>query len=132
MGPNGDTDGCALQDRARGLPAEHRRSEIQQLVLYLAATNGQPVEMRGARLLFKKQDDQTPLGGSADSIDGVISTRRANGSNWLPITGNKPPIGEWELALSTDDTTKNFFTNEAIEDILFVVTYSGRTPEWPA
>ncbi|MGH9894347.1 MAG: hypothetical protein ACREA0_20660 [bacterium] len=102
------------------------------MVLYLAATNGQPVEMRGARLLFKKQDDQTPLGGSADSIDGVISTRRANGSNWLPITGNKPPIGEWELALSTDDTTKNFFTNEAIEDILFVVTYSGRTPEWPA
>jgi len=73
--------------------------KIQQLVLYLAPTNGQPVELQGARLLFKKEGDQTPVGGSADSIDGVISTRRANGSNWLPITGNKPPIGEWELAL---------------------------------
>jgi hypothetical protein len=101
-------------------------------VLYLAPTNGQPVELQGARLLFKKEGDQTPVGGSADSIDGVISTRKANGSNWLPITGNKPPIGEWELALPTDDTTKNVFRNEEIEDILFVISYSGRTPEWPA
>ena len=106
--------------------------KIRHLVLYLAPTNGQPVELQGARLLFKKEGDQTPVGGSADSIDGVISTRRANGSNWLPITGNNPPIGAWELALPTDDTTKNLFRNEAMEDILFVITYSGRTPEWPA
>ena len=105
--------------------------KIQHLVLYFAPTNGQPVEIRSARLLFKKQGDQTPVGGSADSVDGIISTRRANGSNWLPITGDKPPIGEWELALPTDETTKNFFRNEEIEDILFVITYSGRTPEWP-
>jgi hypothetical protein len=45
--------------------------------------------------------------------------------------GDKPPIGEWELALPTDETTKNIFKNEEIEDILFVITYSGRTPEWP-
>jgi hypothetical protein len=104
---------------------------IQHLLLYFAPNNGQPVEIKGARLLFKKQGDQTQVGGTTDSIDGVISTRRANGGNWLPIT-NKLPIGEWELALPTDEATKNFFRNEEIEDILFVVTYSGRTPEWPA
>jgi hypothetical protein len=104
--------------------------KTQQLTLYFAPNNGQPVEIKGARLLFKKQGDQSKVGGSADSINGVISTRRANGSNWLPIAGN-PPIGEWELALPTDETTKNFFRNEQIEDILFVITYSGRTPEWP-
>jgi hypothetical protein len=105
---------------------------IQHLLLYFATTNGQPVEIQGARLLFKKQGDQTQVGGSADSIDGVISTRRANGGNWLPITNNKAPIGDWELALSTDEATKNFFRNEEIDDILFVITYSGRAPEWPA
>jgi hypothetical protein len=104
----------------------------QHLVLYFAPANGKPFEIRGARLLFNKQGDQTPVGGSADSIDGVISTRRANGSNWLPITGNKPPIGEWELALPTDEMIKKLFSNEEIEDILFVITYSGSTPEWPA
>jgi hypothetical protein len=103
----------------------------QQLTVYFAPNNGQPVEIKGTRLLFKKQGDQSKVGGSADSINGVISTRRANGSNWLPIAGNLP-IGEWELALPTDETTKNFFRNEQIEDILFVITYSGRTPEWPA
>jgi hypothetical protein len=89
------------------------------------------VELQGVRLLFKNQGEETPVGGSADSIDGIISTRRANGSNWIPITGNQPPIGEWELSLPTDDTTKNLFRNEVIEDILFVITYSGRIPEWP-
>jgi hypothetical protein len=104
--------------------------KTQQLTLYFAPNNGQPVEINGARLLFQKQGDQSKVGGSADSISGVISTRRANGSNWLPIASN-PPIGEWELALPTDETTKNFFRNEQIEDVLFVITYSGRTPEWP-
>jgi len=106
--------------------------KTEHLVFYLAPANGQPIEVQDVRLLFKRQNDETPVGGSADSIDGVISTRRANGSKWVPITGNKPPVGEWELALPTDDTTKNLFRNEEIEDILFAITYSGRTPEWPA
>jgi hypothetical protein len=70
----------------------------EHLVLYFAPANGEPIEIRGARLLFKNHGDQAPIGGSADSIDGVISTRKANGRNWLPITGNRPPVGEWELA----------------------------------
>lgn len=105
--------------------------KIQQLVLYFAPTNGQPAEIRGARLLFQNQSNQAPIGGSADAIDGVISTRRANGSNWVPIVGNKPPIGDWELALPTDETIMKLFRNEDVADILFVITYSGRTPEWP-
>lgn len=104
---------------------------IQHLMLYFAPTNGQPVEIRGSRLLFKMQSDQTQVGGSADSINGVISTRRANGSSWMPITDGNPPIGEWELTLPADDITRSLFRNEEIHDILFVITYSGRTPEWP-
>ncbi len=41
------------------------------------------------------------------------------------------PVGEWELALPNDQQTKNLFANEGIEDMLFVITYSGRTPDWP-
>ena len=93
---------------------------IQQLVLYFAPTKGKPVEIQNVRLLFKNIGSDTPVGGSADSIDGIISTRRANGNKWLPIVGKKPPIGEWELTLPTDDTTKNLFRNEAIDDLLFV------------
>jgi hypothetical protein len=105
--------------------------KIQHLMFYVAPANGKSVELQGVRLLFNNDGDQNPVGGSADTVDGVISTRRTNGSSWLQVTGNRPPIGEWELTLPTDDTTKNFFRNDEIEDILFVITYSGRTPEWP-
>jgi hypothetical protein len=47
------------------------------------------------------------------------------------MTGNNPPVGEWELALPTDESVRSLFANEEIADILFVITYSGRTPEWP-
>jgi hypothetical protein len=34
--------------------------------------------------------------------------------------------------MPTDDMTKNLFRNEEIDDILFVITYSGHAPQWPA
>jgi hypothetical protein len=34
-------------------------------------------------------------------------------------------------ALATDDTIRSLFSNEKIGAILFVIAYSGRTPEWP-
>ena len=43
----------------------------------------------------------------------------------------KSPIGEWELALPNAMEMKNRFKNEDIEEMLFVVTFSGRTPDWP-
>ncbi|MGZ8915534.1 MAG: hypothetical protein ACXW1Z_20805 [Methylobacter sp.] len=44
----------------------------------------------------------------------------------------KFPAGEWELALPNTEEMRNRFKNEELEDILLVITYSGRTPEWPA
>jgi hypothetical protein len=44
----------------------------------------------------------------------------------------KSPAGEWELALPNIEEIRNRFKNEEIEDILFVITYSGRTPDWLA
>jgi len=104
---------------------------IQHLLLYFAPSSGQSVEIQGTQLQFKNSSDQIPVGGSADSVDGVISTREPNGANWLPITGNKSPIGEWTLTMPNSDPVKNLFRGGGIEDILFVITYSGRTPEWP-
>ena len=43
----------------------------------------------------------------------------------------KAPFGEWELALPNTAEIRNRFKNEEIEEMLFVITFSGRTPEWP-
>jgi hypothetical protein len=42
------------------------------------------------------------------------------------------PFGEWELALPNTQEMRNRFQSEEITDMLFVLTYSGQTPAWPA
>ena len=42
----------------------------------------------------------------------------------------KSPFGECKLALTQEVRTR--FARGEIEDMLFVVTYSGRTADWPA
>jgi len=43
-------------------------------------------------------------------------------------------VGSWTLAFDDDDDVqeiRELFANDQIEDILFVITFGGRTPEWP-
>jgi hypothetical protein len=84
-----------------------------------------------SHLHFTEQDGGGLVGGGASSVDGIISTLKGNAGSWTAMIG-KSLIGEWELALPNTREVKNLFKNEDIEDILFVITYSGRTPEWPA
>jgi len=100
---------------------------IQQVVLYFSRADGQSFEVPVASLRFREQGAAGSLGGGATSIDGVISTRRGNAGSWIPMIG-RSPIGDWELALPNDDEMRNHFANDEIQDILFVITYSGRTP----
>lgn len=104
---------------------------IQHVVLYFARKDGAAFEVPVSHLLFTEQGSAVPVGGAATSIDGVVSTRRGNAGAWMPMIG-KTPFGKWELALPDTEEIKDRFKNEEIEDILFVITYSGNTPEWPA
>jgi hypothetical protein len=103
---------------------------IQQVVLYFARTTGATFEVTVTGLLFNETGSKGPVGGGAQSVGGVISTRQANGSTWATsgIIG-KSPVGDWQLTLADD--VKDHFKNEEIDDILFVLTYTSQTPAWP-
>ncbi len=112
---------------------------IDHVLLYFARVDstedGEALPEVQVEHLHFRQANREFKGGNATSIDGLISTRRANGTSWVEIVGMSP-VGEWELALPNTDEIKNLFKNEKIEDIkiedmLFVITYSGRTPAWP-
>ncbi len=107
---------------------------IEQVVFFFARKEGAAFEVT-ANLMFASQGGGNALGGSATSIDGIISTRRSNASAWAPLTGILP-FGTWQLDLTANlsdgRTVTEAIQNEDIEDILFVITYSGQTPEWPA
>lgn len=105
--------------------------KIQQVLLYFVRSTGAPVEVVVSHLHFTAQQEAGTVGGSATTIDGIISTRRGNAGSWTAIIG-KSPVGKWELALPNTEELRNHFEQEDIEDILFVITYSGRTPDWPA
>ena len=105
--------------------------KIQQAVLYFARTDGQTFEIPVSQFRFREAGNAGFIGGAATSIDGVISTRRGNAGSWTGMLG-KAPFGEWELALPNTEELKTQFRNNVIEDLLLVITYSGRTPAWPA
>jgi hypothetical protein len=104
---------------------------IDHVVLYFARANGQPFALPVTSLRFTPQDEAGSTGGGATPIEGVISTRRGNAGSWMAMIG-KAPVGTWELALPNTQEVRALFKGKAIEDILFVITYSGRMPTWPS
>jgi hypothetical protein len=108
---------------------------MQQIVLYFARANGEAFEVPVEQFHFTEAltGARLPDAGQASgavSLDGIISTRRGNAPNWTSMIGKKP-VGEWELVLPNTEEMQSRFQNEQIEDILFVITYTGRTPAWP-
>jgi hypothetical protein len=112
-------------------PANVNELTIEHIVLYVVRSDGKPfVPALTLDLHFTPQGG-TQSGEDATSADGIYSTRQANAEKWKSIMG-KTPNGVWKLALPQTDEVKNLFKNGMIEDILFVVTYSGTTMGWPA
>ena len=81
------------------------------------------------------------VGAKARTIDGAITTRRGNGSPWLPLVGAGPgagtPFGTWELSLRNANAAEaqqlqDVLDKELITDILLVITYEAYIPRWPA
>jgi Tc toxin complex TcA C-terminal TcB-binding domain len=105
--------------------------KIQQILLYFVRASQKTFELPITELRFTEQGNQGTIGGSATPIDGIISTRRGNAGSWTSAIG-KTPVGEWELTLPNTEEVKKHFLDEELDDILFVITYAGRTPEWPA
>ena len=123
-----------FETRREDFPPNMDGVRIQHLLLYFIRKDGETFEVPVHQLLFMETGTHGSIGGSAQTVDGVISTRRGNGTSWLPLIG-KPPFGVWELAF--DDAqivfpnglrVRDLFAEELIEDMLFIITYEGTKP----
>lgn len=107
---------------------------IQHVLLYFVRNGEQSFEIPVSHFRYTAKGEAGPVGGGATTIDGVISTRRGNAGSWTTMIG-KSPEGLWELALPDTEEIRKLFSNddgsEGIGDILFVISYGGRTLEWP-
>jgi Tc toxin complex TcA C-terminal TcB-binding domain len=105
--------------------------KIQHVLLYVVAAAGRTFEAPPVQLRFAEQGAGSFVGGEAVPTDRVVSTRRGNAGSWTSMVG-RAPAGEWELSLPDTAEVRRRFGAGDIEDILFVITYSGLAPEWPA
>jgi hypothetical protein len=130
-------------DRQLRVTFETRRSDfppnlsdlhIEHVSLYFVRQDGFTDLIHVEHLLFTEAGRAGHVGGAASTNTGLISTREGS---WLDMQG-KQPIGTWDLNLlkpglgqRESDEIKAWFADGKIEDMLFVITFGGTTPEWP-
>lgn len=119
-----------FETRRRDFPPNIDELRIQQIMLSFTRIEGATFEVPVSSLQFTEQAGAGPVGGAAMTNAGLISTRSGGAGSWLAIIG-KPPIGEWELTLPSTAEMRSRFENGEVENILFILTYAGRTPQWP-
>jgi hypothetical protein len=116
--------------RREDFPPHLEELDIQHVTLLVTRQEGFTEEIRVKGLTLTPGGETTPFGGEAQTISGVVSTRRSNGAAWLKMQG-KSPVGSWELRLPDDAQVISFFKEGRIVDLALVITFGGRTPAWP-
>ena len=123
-----------FETRRGDFPANAADLKIKHVTLYFVRKEGFTDEI-AAELRFLETGCAGWVGGLATSKNEPISTRKQNAGSWLRMQ-DKQPIGKWELKLLPNATAedvkkaKAWFAEGQIEDILFVITFSGETPAW--
>ena len=113
-------------------PPNLQELRIDHLVLYFVSAEDRALAIEVIDLRFDRDRSGNEISyeGAISMDDGVISTRRANATNWLQLLGQSP-VGKWTFVFPNTPGFKDLFEDEQINDILFVVSYSGDTPPWP-
>ncbi len=113
-------------------PANIEGLDIRQVVLYVARKDGFRQEIKVRRLRYQPEGGVW-LGGAddqnLDTVNGILSTRTGSFADWDEFRG-KTPVGEWELALTDSTEIRQWFKEEQITDVLFVLTLEGETAAW--
>jgi hypothetical protein len=115
-----------FQTLAADFPPNLIDLKIQQVALYFSRADGQTFEVSVASLRFKQKGAAGSVGGAATTVDGLISTRRGNAGSWASMI-DEEPFGNWTLEFEDTSEMRARFTDDDIQDILFVVTYEGLT-----
>jgi hypothetical protein len=138
---DGHWDGAEREFRGFGFVEQFDSESFETYSSSGLQANGATLEVAVERLKHIDLLGNEIAGAAARTIDGTISTRRGNGSPWLPLVGAGPgaatPFGTWELSVRNANAVEAQQLQEAldkdlIEDILLVLSFEADTPPWPA
>ena len=120
----------SFSTRREDFPPNVADLKIEHVTLYFALKSGVTDEINILHLHFTEQGKVGVVGSAATTVDGIASTGRGNAGGWTAMLG-KTPLGEWTLALEDKPEIRQLLDDDLLEDILFVITFGGTTPEWP-
>lgn len=122
--------------RREDFPVNVDGLRVKDLLMYFVGSDREEASdgMRNLSvdLTLSPEGDARSIGGEARPSSGRISTQGGTAGGWIQIPSARlSPIGEWTLTLRPDmPEVRSLFSDDSITDVLFVITYAGRTPEW--
>jgi hypothetical protein len=123
-GPAGNP--MSFRTMSSDFPPNVSSPTIAHVTVRFVPVGNAAVEVRQVGLTFRPDGRGAGPTVVADTVDGSISTRDANGTSWLPLLGNSS-LGEWQLDLPPD-ALPLFADGGAISDIVFVLTVNVALP----
>lgn len=116
-----------FETRLADFPPNLESVKIEDVSLYFSRKGDESFELTNVNLFFTQSGENSQLGGGGNSEKGIINSARAG--KWKAFQ-DKIPNGKWKLVFTDSEEIRNYFKDNVIEDILFVVTYKGRYPQW--
>lgn len=118
--------------RRENFPPNLTDLRFDHVLLSLVGPDDGTLDGSEVTLTFDDASGHGPFGGTAGIVENRVSTRSPSASNLSAITTSATSVeGEWTLTLPNTPTVRELFEQDVIEDILFVISYSGMSPEWP-
>jgi hypothetical protein len=136
---NPDLSGTPMQVRFETLgtdfPPNLDHLNIREVLVHFAGPGASEIDEMPVNFRYREAGQSAWVGGEAVPIDQTINTLKGNAGAWEPLK-HRAPVGTWELTLPDKREVRELFNSNSdegprITDILFVLTYSGETPEWP-
>jgi hypothetical protein len=124
-----------FETRAADFPPNLEELKIERVLLSFTYAGDRNLVMPVEHLNFIPKGG-TPIAGGpgASNAQGLISSRNGGGGpGWSQFkAAGAGVVGTWELVLPNTQQVRDRFRNEEIENIVFVITYAARLPDWPA
>jgi hypothetical protein len=127
-----------FETRRSDFPPNLTELRIAHVSMYFVRKEGFTGQIDVESLMFTPSGAAGRFGGKGTTTTGLITTRERERCGSWPDMQGREPVGQWELNLlppgasqADSDKIKGWFKNGDIEDILFLITFSGTTPKWP-
>lgn len=111
----------ALSTTRADFPPNMEDLKIRRVSLYVIWRDGETAADLNVNLQFAGSSGAR-IGEDAQASAGVAR---------FTSFGGVPPTGDWEVELENTPEVWEHFQSGRIEDVLFVITYTGRQPGWP-